>query len=359
LRLQFNGQLAGDQSTIELIEDALNSGDYNRFRALAAFVRWSGLGLLAPALEPFSAKRGNRVEIIAGVDLGGTTPEALAYLLALPNTSTKIFRSGNSGIVYHPKIYIFEGAERWLTVVGSANLTYGGMVSNAEASLVITGKASEANPIEKYWRLFDEVQGPLDASNVSPLDADLLDSLAPQLGRPTSPSPDERGTTGSDVVPLVITGRTPPAGRPSQPTSKPTGRKPKASPTPPVTAPTAVGQDAYVELWSETGGGTQVQIPKVLFHDYFGATPATYTFVTLETPSGQTTVRLQAFANSTFRIPLHFVASVSRPAVLRFRRLGADHYDVTVVSQGQRGYTPALRRCDQQTNSGSKRFGIH
>jgi hypothetical protein len=51
-----------------------------KLRILMAFTRWSGLGLIHTELSTF-AKAGGKIEAILGIDVGGTTPEALRYLL--------------------------------------------------------------------------------------------------------------------------------------------------------------------------------------------------------------------------------------------------------------------------------------
>lgn len=119
-----------------------------------------------------------------------------------------------------------------------------------------------------------------------------------------------------------------------------------------------------MELWDETGGGTQVQIAKRAFTDYFGASAGSTTYITLDTPGGTIpAVRLQWFDNVTFRIGLPFVGSspqqAGRRGVLRFTRTAPDTYRVDLRLAGDRGYDTWLARCDRQTHPNSKRWGIH
>jgi hypothetical protein len=115
----------------------------------------------------------------------------------------------------------------------------------------------------------------------------------------------------------------------------------------------------YMELWDETGGGTQVQVSKEAFQTFFGASATTTTYVDLATPAGKDRVRLQAFSNDTFRIPLGFVRATNRPAVLRFERTGPDAYKVDVVEKGRRGYAAWLAQCGTRRNPNAKAYGIY
>lgn len=364
MRIRTLEQLAGANTAASEINDALASGNYQRFRFLVAFARWSGLNLLDAELQSFATRRGTAIEGAVGVDLGGTTVEALTYLAGLPSATIKVFRSGNPAMVFHPKVYIFEGATTWRAIVGSSNLSMGGLFSNAEASLIVDGDAGEPIPGFEYWDFIFNCRPPLLPEHAQVVTDALLDELAPKLDPYTKAPPDRaRRRTASGVTPLPWRVAPPPVGRPPIPrkTAVPARKSPATGQptTGGVTTPVGAGT-LYMELWEETGGGTQVQLAKDAFTKYFGATSTTVTWVTLTLPSGgKERVRLQSFPNDTFRIPLAFVRTTSKPAVLKFERTGPDAYAVDVRSKGRAGYTAWLSKCNRQRNPTSKRYGIY
>lgn len=338
-----------------VVTSALKSGDFRSFRCVVAFARWSGVSLLAPDLNKFlEARKRNSCEFIVGVDLGGTTAEALDYLLHLPKSKVHILRSGDPRIVFHPKIYSFDGPKGWMVVVGSSNLTTGGLFTNGEASVVLRGKTDEANPIETIWDYLLRPGVPLESTNVRRLTDEYLAELAPELAALGTRSPDQAAGGGGSggIAKIPLAEPVPLSGRPPSPGARDAGRPS------PVMPPSKAGQVLYMELWEETGGGTQVQMPKRVFTSYFGASDGTVTWVTLNTPEGTARVRLQSFDNSTYRLPLAFVHETPRPAVLVFDRVGTDEYNVGVWPKGVRGYAKRLNRCDQQSRHDSKRFGF-
>lgn len=365
MKIHFLGQLAGNDTAATTLSTEIDSGDFTRLRFMVAFTRWSGLHLLDGPLQAFATTPGTTIEGVCGVDLGGTTAEALTYLMELPGATIKVFRSGNPRIVFHPKVFLLDGPERWLAVVGSSNLTAGGLHSNAEASLIVEGLVgTDVCPAEGYWADVWESKPPLNATHLQVLDAASLAALAPELDAYTRSPPDAGSAkaAAAGITPLTLSVPLPAVTRPPVPAQRPPTRR---RPTPKrarrsssgITPPSGRGV-LYMELWDETGGGTQVQMSKEAFETYFGASATTTTYVELSTPQGRDRVRLQAFPNDTFRIPLAFVRTTSRPAVLRFERTGLDAYEVEVLAEGQRGYATWLSRCTTRRNPTSKRYGM-
>lgn len=123
----FSGSLG------DLLISELDSGRYARLRLAVAFARNSGVLALGDAFERFRAS-GGRIEAFVGVDMGGTSREALRALLKLTDSLTVVH--DESASVFHPKVYSLTSDAEALAVVGSANLTRGGLWGNAEASMV-------------------------------------------------------------------------------------------------------------------------------------------------------------------------------------------------------------------------------
>ena len=360
--VQSGVQVLGHAAIADEINARLSGGQYRTFRFAVAFARWSGLHLIDEQLRAFAREPGNRIDGFVGVDLGGTTIEALTYLSELPNTRLRVVRSGMSHVVFHPKVYAFEGPEEWAAIVGSSNLTTGGLYSNIESFLVIQGNPTDGAVLEALFVPYETA--PFSDANVRDVDASLLREIAADLDHYTTDPPDRQQPGTSSPPPLDPDFVSPrPPGRP--PEQPPEGRKaaPGSPPAAPVVVPVA-SEQLYMELWDETGGGTQVQIAKRVFLEFFGASDTATTYITLDTPEGRITgLRLQAFDNVTYRIGLPFVgnspAQSGRRGVLRFTRTAPDHYRVEQRLQGDPEYSAWRSRCDTETVDRHKHWGIH
>lgn len=130
--------IAQPQATFR-IGDFLNQSfldpKWNEFRAAVAFVKRSGTKHIRDSLEAFSM-RGGAVKISAGIDASGTSADGLRDLIQALNTRGElfVFKNANSS-TFHPKIYLFKNDIAAEIVVGSGNLTEGGLFTNYEAGL--------------------------------------------------------------------------------------------------------------------------------------------------------------------------------------------------------------------------------
>lgn len=79
MRAAVVNQFAGRNTAITTLKALLADVRYERLRLLVAFCRGSGVGLLADDLQAF-VDRGGSVETIVGLDLNGTSPDALEAL---------------------------------------------------------------------------------------------------------------------------------------------------------------------------------------------------------------------------------------------------------------------------------------
>lgn len=145
----FSGQL-GDR-----LIALLGSAEYHTLNIAVAFAKNSGVLRIKDALAQFRG-RGGTVNAYVGVDLGGTSYEALMALL-LHTDSLNLVHS-ERGQTFHPKIYQFTGENNGLLVVGSHNLTAGGLWTNFESSLHIptdgegAGGAKISEEVSKYFQ---------------------------------------------------------------------------------------------------------------------------------------------------------------------------------------------------------------
>lgn len=132
----FTGQLGS-----RLI-DLLDSPDYDTLNIVVAFAKSSGVLRIKDSLEKFRG-RGGKVNVYVGVDLGVTSYEALTVLLLHTDSLNVVhFEDGQT---FHSKIYQFLGKGKGLIIVGSHNLTGGGLWTNCESSVLIPADSSNAN----------------------------------------------------------------------------------------------------------------------------------------------------------------------------------------------------------------------
>ena len=110
------------------------SGRWTHFRAAVAFVKRSGTRHVAPALANFA--RTGHVEIIAGIDHQGTSAEGLQDLLKAVSPKGRVIVFHNRlPFTFHPKVYLFKSPIAADVMIGSGNLTEGGLFTNYEAAL--------------------------------------------------------------------------------------------------------------------------------------------------------------------------------------------------------------------------------
>lgn len=145
----FTGQLGN-----RLI-DLLDSPDFHTLNIVVAFAKNSGVLRIKDGLKKFR-ERGGRVNVYVGVDLGGTSYEALTTLL-IHTDSLNVVHS-EKGQTFHTKIYQFSGSDNSLIVVGSHNLTGGGLWTNFESSVILTADTNTAEYRKMIARLNDYIR---------------------------------------------------------------------------------------------------------------------------------------------------------------------------------------------------------
>jgi HKD family nuclease len=121
-----------------------------RFRIAVAYARWDGLGLFSKQLESFM-DGGGEFQAIYGVANGVTTPDALLYSLYLKELYTTHTYAGGvedkyADAIFHPKLFELRVGDRTILIVGSANLTGGGLLRNTE--LVAELEVPRGDPTE-------------------------------------------------------------------------------------------------------------------------------------------------------------------------------------------------------------------
>lgn len=155
MKLKFIGQGLDPESDItagNFIIDSLESENYNSFNAFVAFVSTSGLKNIIDQMLAFR-DAGGEIKLYLGVNMNATSKEALEKLLEHEIESYVVY-SPNS-IIYHPKIYAFEGDETTRAIIGSSNLTESGLFQNIEASVCVDFERDDENGNEFLADIYD------------------------------------------------------------------------------------------------------------------------------------------------------------------------------------------------------------
>ncbi len=143
------------------VTNRLKSEKFNRLSVAVAFVKTSGVSRIERALKEF-IDNGGKVKFAVGVDHRGTSIEGLLALMNLIGASNEIWVVHNTDRretpTFHPKVYLFESDEFAEVLIGSNNLTKGGLFTNYEAS--VSFLLHRADPDEKG--IWEKLQSTFD-----------------------------------------------------------------------------------------------------------------------------------------------------------------------------------------------------
>lgn len=117
------------------LTNALADQDVDQVLVITAWVRESGLQLLAPGIQALR-DRGGTARLLFGVDLQGTSRQGVD----LARTCFTAIHAVHdpAGGTFHPKVYLAFGSTIGYALVGSNNLTAGGLWHNYEAAILAT-----------------------------------------------------------------------------------------------------------------------------------------------------------------------------------------------------------------------------
>jgi HKD family nuclease len=354
----------------ERIVRHLGSGKYSSMRVLVAFAKGTGVGLLAVALGDF-IQAGGAAEIIVGLDMDGTSPDALESLVGL---GAEVFVFGVKGDrTFHPKVMIFdtEPADEFVVIVGSNNWTPGGLDSNFEVALEIAARRSEstaarelATEVEKLWRTYRRPYSPLEADkHLKKVTTQRLSAWAKDMPKGiVNTSPDRRTSSLAErlfggvkqVLPRKPLRRPPREKR----ATRPLGARPSRSVG--RSAPVLPDTLYLVVTGGETSRGGEIQVPTDALKEYFGVDPNDTLWVTFHHADGLTETNRKVglyTTNKTYRLSSAKFSATKRPFILELERVGPDEFDVTFHKKGTSGYAVADRLATRGGGS-SKRWGI-
>jgi len=146
----------GKKRLLDVLEDAFRSQAYESAFLATAFATSAPLRHLEPAIRAFRAAQGTARALI-GIDRNVTSLEALQLALEIFD-DVHIVHTSAPLAIFHPKLYIFRGARSARCIVGSNNLTSGGLQTNLEAAVDITfalpSEEAEFDPVLCSWMSF-------------------------------------------------------------------------------------------------------------------------------------------------------------------------------------------------------------
>lgn len=146
---------------------------FNRIWFISAFVDQKAILRLAPHISA-SKEAGADIHLIVGVDLRSMTIETLRRINSL-EIDSKVFNNRSPGHTFHPKFYLFEASgQRAELIVGSNNMTNGGLYSNYEAATQISFDLPQDNDIYQANRLMLERYLNPTGQTVQPLTEELI-----------------------------------------------------------------------------------------------------------------------------------------------------------------------------------------
>ena len=145
----------------DLLLEEMRGAD--EFRAVSAFLSSGGLRIVEGEMRRILENEG-RVSVIHGADFRITDPAAIDTLADLKTR----FSATMTYLVhmdwnlqrrprFHPKMYLATADyQRYCAVIGSSNLTLGGLRDNAEVNVTLRGNWDDA-PIRQCLDIFDSI----------------------------------------------------------------------------------------------------------------------------------------------------------------------------------------------------------
>jgi hypothetical protein len=311
--------------------------------------------LVSDAIEGFLG-RGKELQTVFGIGNAITTPDALLYALYLKKRypgrqKSRTFAWNYCNSEFHPKYYEFQYPDRHVTLIGSSNLTNGGLAMNHELSVLVTAPPSAgiSRSAESGWKgLWRKSEDVTRAQIKTLCDARALGAEG-----------GSRVRDGAKFLGIRLLRAKKPLFRyviENEP-----DRQVKHELLAAADALTEKPKRLFLQILEhETGGGHQIQLPVATLGAFFGVGKDDSSEVVFRFPAAyeEVSVKLTNFENHTYRVRLRPLKEVPRPAIVVFERSAeVGTYDCRVVPPAQ--YPQTLRlRCSEQTRDGSRRWGL-
>jgi HKD family nuclease len=341
--------------------ELLKANSLVRVRFSFAFARWDGLGLISESLEEFLGG-GGRFECVYGAGNGITTSDALHYGLLLKarypgRTYSGFIEDEYANALFHPKVCEFRFPKHKIVLIGSANLTGGGLVRNGETMIELSVAYSEplAKEISGFWKWAKAASTEVTVEEIHRL------AQSKAAGREREPEGGSRQVgkpflkVPAKLAPKPLFAKV--LGLPGA-----SGQK-KSGILAGMGSLTERPKHLYFQIFErETGGqkgksGSAVQLPVATLGAYFGLGQDESRVMTFHFPSESIVVNVIHNSNHTHQVRLDPIFSVQRPAIIHFKRTGNDTYRARFVPPALYASTLSTK-CTEQTRAGSRRWGM-
>ncbi len=133
-RQEFIFQGFTTRTHAHVVRGMLDIPDIRTVVLSVAFVSESGVQEIEQKLTECVAP----VTVFAGIRNDITSLQGLTRLYSLADGGLYIVDTGARSLLFHPKLYLVRGEAHARLIVGSANLTLGGLNNNVEASIVLS-----------------------------------------------------------------------------------------------------------------------------------------------------------------------------------------------------------------------------
>jgi HKD family nuclease len=247
-----------DRTHMAAVRELFDVPNIERVILSVAFITEGGVDLLSAKIKSCAS----HVEVFAGIRNDITSRQGLTRLHAL-GVNLYAVDTGSRNVLFHPKLYLVRGKRRARLMIGSANLTIGGLNNNIEAGMLLEFDLTEKSDKS----VVDTIEGRFSVlpkeypAHVLKIDTTkLLDEmqasgrLVDEMALPP-PRPSTSASSGSSdpvsritlkVVPIRKSLGKPKA--PTKPITKPPTKKAAASTPAPSALPTTVGVE-FDLLW--------------------------------------------------------------------------------------------------------------
>lgn len=140
-----------------------------RLEMMVAFAKKSGLSALEKPLVN-ALKGGLSARFAIGLDFFHTEPHVIHKLFDLTKKYDAQLYLSNCAHTFHPKVYAFQHADKSTVIIGSANLTQGGLYNNIESSVLI-----EDNSMDMFNSIVASFDRLIENSDLLPATKALID----------------------------------------------------------------------------------------------------------------------------------------------------------------------------------------
>lgn len=126
-------QPSGEFRILQWLEDCFANQNYSHCQFVVAFAHAIPFYKLGLQISNWKLA-GKTIEAIFGIDLHGTSRQALDYALS---TFDRTYIVNTRASTFHPKLYIFYGESEATVYYGSSNFTVGGLETNFEGGIIL------------------------------------------------------------------------------------------------------------------------------------------------------------------------------------------------------------------------------